>query len=71
MEDGTPPPTEEWQIEDGAINRIESKLDALSADVKRLVEVLEKFEPLLNKYAEFQTMSAADKVKAMINRGKS
>lgn len=45
-------------------DRIESKLD-------RLLAIWERYEPLISKLAEFQTMSSKDKIKELMRRGTS
>lgn len=51
-----------WLIDTDQMNRIEEKLD-------RLLAIWEEYEPLIHKAAEFQNMTAAQKVKALMNRG--
>ena len=65
METGTPlDARDEWLIDTDQLNRIEEKLD-------KLLGIWAEFEPLIRKAAEFQNMSASEKVKAVLKRGAS
>lgn len=62
MSEGTPEVLDEWLIDTDQINRIEQKLD-------KMLSIWEQYEPLIHKFAEFQGMTAAEKVRMLMKRG--